>query len=123
MKKIRNEKRSGVKGVLLKSLVAITLFSAMMVSTFLGTSNAEYFKTLKKKLDLEMTPDLNLSYYLYDADAHDGSACSEETGVYKDAENILQKIVVGTADPKPVQNRIGNTVYNITGYFGDSVDA
>ena len=121
MKKIRNEKRSGVKGVLLKSLVAITLFSAMMVSTFLGTSNAEYFKTLKKKLDLEMTPDLNLSYYLYDADAHDGSACSEETGVYKDAENILQKIVVGTADPKPVQNRIGNTVYNITGYFGDSV--
>ena len=133
MKKIRNEKRSGVKGVLLKSLVAITLFSAMMVSTFLGTSNAEYFKTLKKNLDMEMMPDLGLEYYLVDANRegetgnHGSEVYYEKTGVYKNAKNILQHISIGMADPKTNKAYWGTYIdddkktQDVKYYFGDSI--
>ena len=79
------------RNVLLKSLVALTLLSAMIVSAFLGTSNAEYLKTLKKKLDLEMTPDLDFAYRLYVNGA-------STTGVYKNTKNISQKFTKSSSD-------------------------
>lgn len=79
------------RNVFLKSLVAITLLSAMIVSAFLGTSNAEYLKTLKKKLDMEMTPDLDFAYRLYVNGA-------STTGVYKNTKNISQKFTKSSND-------------------------
>ena len=114
------------RNVLLKSLVALTLLSAMIVSALLGTSNAEYFKTLKKKLDLEMTPDLNLSYYLYDAVDRESSTYSAETGVYKNSESFDQWIVTGAGTADTNNNNIKTSekvVYKVkipvdeTGYY------
>ena len=100
------------KQIFLKTIVAITLLSAMLVSAFLGTSNAEYFKSFKKTLSLEMKPDLNLSYYLYDADRHTDDSNTKEVdesksykgeyGTYKNAGNFVQKIVVGLLDADKV---------------------
>lgn len=104
------------RNVLLKSLVALTLLSAMIVSALLGTSNAEYFKTLKKKLDMEIIPDRNLEYYLYDADDRLGGIYSPETGVYKNAESFDQFIIPGSGDGKngALNDKvtIGGTEYN-----------
>ena len=78
------------KQIFLKTIVAITLLSAMLVSAFLGTSNAEYFKSLNKTLSLEMKPDLNLSYYLKDSEHTSGT-----TGTYKNANSFTQVIIPG----------------------------
>lgn len=55
------------KKSLLITLVALTLLSSMLLSSILGVTKAEYFKTLSKKLDFEVMPDMiagsnNLAY-------------------------------------------------------------
>lgn len=87
------------KQIFLKTIVAITLLSAMLVSAFLGTSNAEYFKSFNKTLSLEMKPDLNLSYYLKDATdiTSEGSkfTYNPRFGTYGKTDNFSQTIKVG----------------------------
>lgn len=79
------------KQIFLKTIVAITLLSAMLVSAFLGTSNAEYFKSLNKTLSLEMKPDLNLSYYLKHSPKRDDKL-EVVRGTYKTSSGFTQLI-------------------------------
>lgn len=65
---------------------AVLLLAAMMVSTLLGTTSAEYVKSLSQKLDIKATPDLALSYYGYCGKA------GTLSGTYKNAENIHQPL-------------------------------
>ena len=87
------------KQIFLKTIVAITLLSAMLVSAFLGTSNAEYFKSFNKTLSLEMKPDLNLSYYLKDAtditSENANFSYNPRFGTYKNSNSFSQTIKVG----------------------------
>ena len=117
-------------------LITITLLSSILLSSILGVTKAEYFKKLSKALDFEAKPDLALQYYLYDAVVHADDTTTKnvneaenyesETGVYKDAQNILQTIVVGEKDPK--QNTAywkykdeKNAVHYPKYFFGDSI--
>ena len=117
-------------------LITITLLSSILLSSILGVTKAEYFKKLSKALDFEAKPDLALQYYLYDSVVHaddtkttnvnEALNYTPETGVYKDAKNILQPIVVGEKDPK--QNTDywkykdeKNVVHYPKYFFGDSI--
>ena len=55
-------------------------------------------KTLSKSIDFEVIPDLDLTYYLYDAPAEDSSVYSASTGLYENAGSFSQEIIVGTKD-------------------------
>ena len=115
--------------VLLKTAVVLLVLSAMLLSAMLGVTKAEYFKTLSKKLDLELMPDLALEYYLYDANPKGSTVGNNEsttyhvkTGVYKNSKSILQPIAVGHKDPKTNETYWGK--YNnqpIKYLFGDSI--
>ena len=125
MKKTKKIKISFV----LKTIVVLIALSAMLINAMLGVSNAEYFKTLSKKLDLEAMPDLALEYYLYDANPEGSTVGNNESttyhvkkGVYKNNKNILQPIAVGHKDPKTNEKYWGK--YNnkpIEYFFGDSI--
>lgn len=93
------------KQIFLKTIVAITLLSAMLVSAFLGTSNAEYFKSLNKTLSLEMKPDLNLSYYLKHSPDRN-KTLKEVYGTYKTSSGFTQ--LIGTPTISHFNNRDGN---------------
>jgi len=125
MKKTKNFKI----GFILKTIVVLTVLSAMLVNALLGVTKSEYFKSLSKKLDFEATPDLGLEYYLYDANPEGSTSGNNEsttyhvkTGVYKNSKNILQPIAVGHKDPKTNETYWGK--YNnqpIKYLFGDSI--
>ena len=63
---------------------AVLLLAAMMVSTLLGTTSAEYVKSLSQKLDIKATPDLALKYYISDSNPN----TTNGVHVYENAENI-----------------------------------
>ena len=117
------------KQIFLKTIVAITLLSAMLVSAFLGTSNAEYFKSLNKTLSLEMKPDLNLSYHLRHYPSLNGTR-NNENGTYKDSKKFTQEICVGKTALISGSDQTSNTyVYakadwyqnDKTKYTGDNI--
>lgn len=118
-KKIKKTKKFKI-GFILKTIVVLIALSAMLVNALLGVTKSEYFKSLSKKLDLEITPDLGLEYYLVDANPegstsgyHESDVYHAKTGVYKNAESILQHIAVGAADTKTISGK--------KYYFGDSI--
>ena len=80
---------------LLKALVALAVLSSMLLSTLLGVSTALITKTLSKKLNFESIPDLDMEYYLYDADTTASTSYEDERGVYKNAHSFKQEIIVG----------------------------
>ncbi len=80
---------------LLKALVALAVLSSMLLSTLLGVSDALITKTLSKKLNFESIPDLDMEYYLYDADTTASTSYEDERGVYKNAHSFKQEIIVG----------------------------
>ncbi len=89
------------KSAFLKILVALAVISSILLSSILGITKAEYYKTLSKTLDFESKPDLMLEYYLYDANAYTGTGSTVyegENGVYENAESFTQTIVIGTKD-------------------------
>ena len=108
------KKKINKKSVLLKSLVAITLLSAMLLSNLLGLSNAEYFKTFAKDLDLEMAPDLNWEYYLYQSKSTTDGAHSPQNGVYSTSNSFTQTIIIGpnSSALRSTQTTVDNIVYN-----------
>ena len=69
MKKNKKNKKSAQYkvSIVLRTLVVLTILSAILLSTLFGVTNAEYFKIFSKNLDLEAKPDLMFQYYLYDA--------------------------------------------------------
>ena len=88
------------KRIFLKSLLAIALLVSLLLSTVLGTSNAQYFKEFfSQPITMEGKPDLTLQYYLYDYHSTGGNASDKvmesEYGVYKNSSNFTQNIVVG----------------------------
>ena len=119
------------KQIFLKTIVAITLLSAMLVSALLGTSNAEYFKSFNKTLSLEMKPDLNLSYHLrHYPDPEKPKDRNIENGTYKDSKKFTQEICVGqTAAISNSSKTVDPYVYknaewwqnNNTKYTGDNI--
>ena len=110
------------KNVFFKILIAVLVLTSILLSSLLGVTKSEYFKTFSKSVDIETKSDLMLEYYLNDANTpgtaytdgeHNSDTYHEKSGVYKDAENILQPIVVGKKDIK--------TVSGANYYFGDSI--
>ena len=108
--------------VLLKTVVVLLVLSAMLLSAMLGVTKAEYFKSFKKKLDLEAMPDLVFEYYLVDANPkgeisgnHGSDTYYEKNGVYKNAESILQHIAVGGKDSHK------KTINGNSYFFGDDI--
>ena len=83
------------KRIFLRALVALTVLSSMLLSILLGVSDALITKTLSKKLSFETIPDLDMEYYLYDADTTASTSYEEERGVYKNAHSFKQEIIVG----------------------------
>lgn len=93
------------KHIFLKSIVAISLLLSMMVSLLLGMTNAEYLKSLSKKFDIELKPDLVLEYFLRDTKTYKNDPRATENkanaeyretkGVYKNAESFIQPITLG----------------------------
>ena len=112
-----------IRRMLLKTLIAVTLLSALMVSTFLGVTKAEYFKSFKKKIDLEMSPDMKLEYYLYDGKERNLSEFTEKRGSYEDDKGFIQWIQSGTATSYNGKYNAENVVYQVkipvseTGYY------
>lgn len=105
---------------LLKALVALAVLSSMLLSTLLGVSTALITKTLSKKIDFESIPDLDLAYYIYDADATDTDDYSGSEGIYKNAHSFSQEIVVGTKDQTTETFRNSNNV-RVKLYTGESI--
>ena len=92
-----------------KVLIALVVLTSVLLSALLGVSKAEYFKTLSKKVNLDLKPDLVLEYYLYDYDDHESRTTDDlkpEFGSYKNAEQITQMIKIGRPDSssKMLQN-------------------
>lgn len=91
------KKHFSKKRLFLKILVVLTVLSSILVSSLLGVTKAEYFKSMSKKFDVESKPDLSLEYLIYDAPVYSGNAPYElETGVYKDSTNFVQPVIIGT---------------------------
>ncbi len=65
---------------------AVLLLAAMMVSTLLGTTSAEYVKSLSQKLDIKATPDLAWKYYKADR-------YGVKSGIYQNSENIRESFM------------------------------
>lgn len=109
------------KQIFLKTIVAITLLSAMLVSLLLGMTNAEYLKSLSKKFDIELKPDLMLEYYLLDADTITSAYANynPERGKYKNAKSFQQKIIIGKANSVKLENTAGADKIDI--FLGDDV--
>ena len=99
------------KGNFLKALVAMTLLTSMLVCTFLGITDSEYFKTMAKTLDFEVKPDLMLEYYLYDGNTPSSAASdfAAETGSYQSSKGFSQTIRSGKAASDSINNK---TYYN-----------
>ena len=72
---------------ILLATISLLLLTSMLLSTMLGSVNAKLFKSIKKNLSLEVSPDLNLSYYLKDELNTSGIE-----GSYKNSKNISQPI-------------------------------
>jgi hypothetical protein len=106
------KKHISKKRVFFKILIALTVLSSMLVSTLLGVTKAEYFKSLAKQFDLMMEPDLNLEYYLYDATTPNGSTFGSETGVYRNAKSFKQLISTGIHSNSDSKTTIGSKPYN-----------
>ena len=81
--------------VLLRVLIALTLLTTIILTTLLGVTKAEYYKSFKKKIDLEMSPDLKLEYYLYDSKSNDSTEYSAERGSYENGRSFTQTIIIG----------------------------
>ena len=125
------------KRIILKTIVALAVLSAVLVSSLLGVTKAEYFKTLSKKLDFDVKPDLALEYILVDADDQDSSTdnktdrarttYSKKQGVYENAESFVQPITIGKKDAETINGTSTfsgeNIVYKVkipvdeTGYY------
>ena len=112
------------KQVFLKSLVAVLVLLSVLISVFLGTTNAEYLKSLVKKISVEAKPDLAFEYYLRDfvkynndpeGTTKEPAKYQSNTGVYKNAESFLQKIAVGrdtaTKFTRTIQNETNKRFY------------
>ena len=87
---------------LLKILVAMLLLTSMAITTLLGTTSAEYFKSFNKKLDLEMNPDLELEYFLRDYTGVNVNSSGYRTtrGIYETAKAFSQEIVIGQSSAR-----------------------
>ena len=102
MKKVKHKKMSIIqrkyfnKRILFKALVALVVLSSILLSSLLSVTNAEYLKTISKTLEVEVSPDLKLEYYLYDADSVSGTAYSGTTGLYENSKSFSQEIIIGT---------------------------
>ncbi|MBE6533593.1 MAG: hypothetical protein E7678_01295, partial [Ruminococcaceae bacterium] len=83
------------KRVFLKILVALVLLTSILVSSLLGVSKAEYFKSYAKSLDFEAKPDLSLEYYLYHSPTRNKDKYEVDRGAYKNSHSFVQYI--GTA--------------------------
>lgn len=100
------------KKSLLITLVALTLLSSMLLSSILGVTKAEYFKTLSKKLDFEVMPDMALQYLVYDSNGATSSysndlksvSYSPKTGVYQNAKSFVQELVIGATENPTTTN-------------------
>ena len=83
----------------LKILLAVMLLMSIIVTTLFSTTNAEFFKSFNKKLDLELVPDLRLKYYLRDSISTDGGSgaaqFNKKYGYYDTAEGFSQNIIIG----------------------------
>ena len=90
----------------LKILVAIMLLTSIIITTLFSTTNAEFFKSFNKKLDLELVPDLRLQYYLRDSISTSAGSGSDQFnkkyGYYDTAEGFSQTIVIGKNTAKKV---------------------
>ena len=86
--------------IVLTSVVSILLLTSMLLSTMLGSVNAALVKSLSKKLDFEIIPDLSFGYYL-----KDNVNTSGKTGAYMHTRNISQSITTLSTP--------GNTLYRI----------
>ena len=88
--------RKSVRNVF-RAAVALSVLFCVLVSTFLGVSKAEYFKGLTRDLDVEISPDLKFSYYLYAAESVDSLHNTNMTGkgVYTTSRNFTQQITIG----------------------------
>lgn len=91
---------------------AVLLLAAMMVSTLLGTTSAEYVKSLSQKLDIKATPDLALKYYISDSNPN----TTNGVHVYENAENIEQEIAFSGANGSGVRYQIAIPVFEIGVY-------
>ena len=122
------KKHFSKKRLFLKILVALTVLSSILVSSLLGVTKAEYFKSMSKKFDVELKPDLRLEYLIYDAPVYSGNASYElETGVYKDSKNFVQPVIIGTNNNITIDTNTvpygGGVAYKIkipvseTGYY------
>ena len=118
------KKHFSKRRLFLKILVVLTVLSSILVSSLLGVSKAEYFKSISKKLDLEIKPDLMLEYYLYDSTTTTSTAASDltvEKGVYKNAESFTQKIIIGQQSTQKLQNTADSSVTSNIPYGKDIV--
>ena len=101
------------KQTVIKVLVAALLLFSILLSSLLGVSKAQYFKSFSKKLDFETSPDLSWHYYLYDATLDDNkvptNVYSGKTGVYENFKNISQPIIVG--QKKQHSSGAGEAIY------------
>ena len=86
------------KRVFLKILVAIVVLTSILLSSFLGVTKSEYFKTFSKKLDIEAKPDLKLEYFLVDSEKSTSATQAVSQGVYDSSESFQQKICAGIKD-------------------------
>ena len=83
------------RAILLRTLVVLILLTTMILSTLLGVTKAEYFKSFKKKLDLEMSPDMKLEYYLYDSNGTTVTTFKSTNDTYKSSKSFKQQIIIG----------------------------
>ena len=78
-------------GRVLMALTAILLITAVMVSSLMGSVNADYYRSMSKKLTFEATPDLAFTYYL-----KDGNNTTGTQGTYKNTKTIKQQIAINS---------------------------
>lgn len=135
MNKMKKTKKIKISFVL-KTIVVLIALSSMLLNSILGVTKSEYFKSLSKKLDLEVNPDLKFEYLVYDAQATkddtkttnvDEAAYTLETGVYESVTNFVQPITISDKDKVTIGNKTveygGGVAYKIkipvdeTGYY------
>lgn len=111
--------RKSVRNVF-RAAVALSVLFCVLVSTFLGTSKAEYFKGLKRSFDVEISPDLKFEYFLWAASSTSATSNSDRsgTGVYNTSRSFTQRVTVGKVTAKP--SGIGTKSYNGSSWVAES---
>jgi hypothetical protein len=94
MNKTKKTKKIKISFVL-KTIVVLIALSSMLLNSILGVTKSEYFKSLSKKLDLEVMPDVGLQYYIFDGDTTTSTSYKGQKGVYEGTTSFVQQIIIG----------------------------